>query len=183
MRAVIAGVAIALCACATASSTLSSNGPTQQVRVATPMGETNLAMASTTDANVAQLSAPIDRVWGQLPAAYDSLGIPVNTANSSSHLIGNNGLKLRHQLGKVYLSKYIDCGQTQIGENADSYDVMLTVYTQLQAGTGGVGSTQISTTVDAAARPAAFAQAYARCSSKGVLESKLVDLLKARAHQ
>ena len=183
MRAVIAGVAIALCACATASSTPSSNGPTRQVRVATPMGETNLAMSPTTDMNVAQLSAPIDRVWEQLPAAYDSLGIPVGMANSSSHTIGNSGLKVRHQLGTVHLSHYIDCGETQIGENADSYDVVLTVYTQLQAGTGGVGSTQVSTTIDAVARPAAFAQAYSHCSSKGVLERKLVDLLKSRTHQ
>ncbi len=180
-RAFVAGVAVALCGCATASSTPAANGAIQQVRVATPMGETNLAMSSETSPNVAQLSAPIDRVWAQLPAAYDSLGIPVGMANSSSHVIGNNGLKIRHQLGKVYLSKYIDCGETQIGENADSYDVTLTIYTQLQAGTGG--GTQVTTTVEAAARPAAFAQAYSRCASKGVLEGKLVELLKARTHQ
>ena len=73
------------------------------------------------------LPGPPDSVWNALPAAYDSLGIKLNVVDLKQHLIGNQGMKLRQKLGSTRLSKYLDCGNAQIGPSADSYDVLMSV--------------------------------------------------------
>ncbi|MGH7621532.1 MAG: hypothetical protein ACREMU_04260, partial [Gemmatimonadaceae bacterium] len=77
-----------------------------------------------------------------------------------------------------YLSTYIDCGRSQIGESADSYDVVLTIFTEVDSASGG--QTRVATSIDAMARPATYSQAYSRCATTTVLEATVVKLLKAR---
>src|SRR5438067_607602 len=67
-------------------------------------------------------SFPLDRVWKALPAAYDSIGLPLTIMDSKQHQIGNQGIKLRQKLGKVQLSKYMDCGSSQNTPSADTWD-------------------------------------------------------------
>ncbi len=181
MRALCVGALVAIGACASSQSSQSSlpaPGARQNIRVATPMGETDLSMVAGSSPSIGRVGAPIDRAWSMLPSVYDSLGIPIGMANSASHTVGNINFKARQHLGKSYLSKYLDCGQTQIGASADSYDVVLTVYTELQ--TVATDVTQITTTLSASARPPAFAQAYSNCTSTMVLEAKIIALLRAR---
>lgn len=107
---------------------------------------------------------------------FDSLGVAVSTVDQAQHVIGNDALKVRQRLGKAPLSRYLDCGQTQIGPNADSYDVVLTLLVHLQP--NGVGSTTLLSTVEATAKPIAYAQSASACSSKGALESRLTTLIQ-----
>ncbi|HXD49154.1 MAG TPA: hypothetical protein VN600_10285 [Gemmatimonadaceae bacterium] len=171
-------VAVAVAACATNHGLPSSTGPRQTVRIDNPTAEIDIDMTSNSDPKVASIAAPIERVWALLPSVYDSLGIPIGHVNSTTRTIGNTGLKIRTRLGKEYLSTYIDCGRSQIGESADSYDVVLTIFTQADSTAGG--ETRVTTSVDAVARPAAFSQAYSRCTTKYVLEGRVMKLLKAR---
>jgi hypothetical protein len=87
-------------------------------------------------------------------------------------------MKIRQRLGTVLLSKYIDCGQAQIGPSADSYDVYLNVTTTLAAESGA--ETQISTVVESAAKPINFAQDYSRCTSKGTIENAISAIVAGR---
>lgn len=104
--------------------------------------------------------------------------MPVTRLDAAGKVIGNNGFKIRQRLGKVALSRYIDCGETQIGPNADSYEVYLTVLVQVRP--VGTTSSSLVTTFEASARPIAFSQAYSRCSSRGSLETKLLAAIKAQ---
>lgn len=133
-------------------------------------------MDQTTDARV---DFPIGKVWHALPAAFESLGIPITEVDNATHTIANGGLKLRRELGKVSLSRYIDCGTTQIGENADSYDVYLTITSRVQEDPGS-GLSVLRTNFEAMAKPVAFSRDYARCSSKGELEKRLVAAVKSQ---
>ncbi|MFI5228189.1 MAG: hypothetical protein ACHQWU_03915 [Gemmatimonadales bacterium] len=177
MRALFAAVAVAAAACAAPKVGPSPDGARQTMRIDTPTGEIDLNLASGSDATAAKIAAPLERVWALLPGVYDSLGIPIGSVNSARHLIGHSALKIHQRLGGAYLSTYIDCGRSQIGESADSYDVVLTVYTQVDSAAGGA---QVVTSVDAVARPATYSQGYSRCSTKYVLEAMVVQLLKAR---
>lgn len=134
-------------------------------------------MSSGSGESSATIAEPIELVWRALPKALDSLGITVNTADQTRYLIGAEATKVRQRLGKAPLSRYLDCGQAQIGPNADSYDVTLTVLVQLQKGIPG--TTNVSTTVEATAKPIAYAQAPSECSSKGTLENALMAILQA----
>jgi hypothetical protein len=141
-------------------------------------GRTGATVVATAVANVTNVPFTVDEVWRVLPAVYDSLAIPTALFDAKTHVISNQGSKVRQRLGKVPLSRYIECGTTQIGPNAESYDVQLSVTTRVDPGTPT--GARISTTVESAAKPVAFSQEYSRCSSKGELELRIADLVKAR---
>lgn len=123
------------------------------------------------------LDSPLDRVWLRLPAAYDSVGVPLTLMDPRRHVMGNEGFKVRQTLAKRRLSGYFECGSTQVGPNADSYEVYLTVLTTLEA--DGPQRTKMTTAVTALAKPMQFAQEYSRCSSKSALESRISDIVTA----
>jgi hypothetical protein len=163
--------------CGCAASTNSAPGrATETVRVAG--SGIGMTIAPNTGANVTTIPFSSEQVWRTMPAVFEALGIPLTTVDPKKHLIGNEGFKLRQQLGTVRLSKYIECGTTQIGPNADSYEVYITIMTDVQAGESG--GAKISTIFEASARPLNFAQEYSRCSSKGVLEPKIVEIATAK---
>jgi hypothetical protein len=137
-----------------------------------------LVMSTTASADVAELPHSADAVWGILPSVFDSLGVPITNMDPARKAIGNPGFRIRSRLGKVSLSRYLDCGSTQIGPNADNYDVVLTVMTVVAA--KGATASTLTTSVEAQARPATYTQQYSRCSSKGGIETRLTDLVKAR---
>ena len=73
-------------------------------------------------------------IWRALPAVFDSLEVPVSRIDPVEHVFGNEGVRIRKRIGGEAISRYFDCGTTQIGPNADSYDVMLILLTTLRAG-------------------------------------------------
>jgi hypothetical protein len=169
-------VSVVLGACATSPSSVGTARPATQTVGTEASGAIRIAPGSGPD--VATLPFAIAKVWAALPIAMDSLGIPVSQLDPATHLIGNSGFKIRQRLGKTNLSKYLDCGQTQIGPNADSYDVQLTVMMGLQS--AGEASTRVSTTVSAMAKPILYNQGYSGCSTKGELETRLLNIVKAQ---
>jgi hypothetical protein len=169
-----------LAACASSGS-IGSGRATETVRAAggasmTGAG-TGVSIAPSSSEFTTAIASPVNAVWAAMPGVYQSLKIPLTTLDQKTHTIGNEGFKALKNLGGVPLSKYIECGTTQIGPNADSYDVHLSIVSQLV--TVDNGTTKLTTLLEAAARPMAFAQEYSRCSSKGVFEAKLVDALNA----
>ncbi|MEO8335344.1 MAG: hypothetical protein ABI664_10245 [bacterium] len=168
----------ALSACASSGGT--SSRPDETVRIV-GAGSSNLKLTSNTYAHVTRIAAPVDRVWLAMPGAFEALSIPISAVDSLDHSIANDGLKLRRQLGKTPLSRFIDCGSTQIGENADSYDVHFTIRVQLKPEEGGM--TKLETMFEAMAKPVSFSRDYSRCTTRGVLETRLADAVKAQLAQ
>ena len=175
MRSLIAISLIVLAGCASSSGgTASPDSETMRVT-----GAGNLRMAAIEQTTDAKISFPVGKVWHALPAAFEKLGIPITQVDDATHTIANGGLKTRRVLGDAPLSRYIDCGTTQIGENADSYEVFLTLTTHVDEDASS-GLSLMRTTFEAMARPIAFSREYSRCSSKGVLEKKLAEAVQAQ---
>lgn len=178
MRRVTLCLLVVSTACASSgTSSIAPVKPATQTIGGGGMGSLTMSASATTD--VSHLPFSADAVWRILPSVYDSIGIQVTTVDPATKKIGNPGYKIRQRLGKVPLSRYLDCGTTQIGPNADSYDVVLTVLTVVTPEGAGTGAT-LSTVVEAQSRPATFTQAYNRCSSKGAIEIRVAELVKAR---
>ena len=171
-------ILVAVCACTSGGTTPGTRTPRAETIRSEGLG--SLTITPVTDASSHLLTAAVDDAWIEMADVYDSLAIPKALIDPQTHTISNQGQKIRQRLGRTPLSRFIDCGNTQIGPNADSYEVFLTVTTQLTA--AGTGS-KLSTTVEAVARPLAFNQTYSRCASKGVLETRIADALKARLPQ
>jgi hypothetical protein len=182
MRVVGALLTLGLAACASSGSSLERPSTTETVRVVGGATSGGIAMGvvpSPVSAREAIVAAPIDRVWAVLPAAFLTLGIPLSTTDPATHLAGNQGLNVRRHLGSTPLVRYLDCGNTQMGPSAETYDIRLAVTTQLLADSTTGGGTRLHTLVEAMGRPVAFSGEYSRCSSLGVLESRLADAVKA----
>jgi len=153
-------------------------------RVTTAGGGTGQTMTlestSGPSTSAVALRAARDVIWREIPAVYEELGIPLTKADTVSFVVGNEGMKVTRRLKGVPLSRFLQCGGTPPGgANADTYEITLSVLSQLRPATGG--DTQVVTTVDAAARPVAFnATSTVACSSTGALERRLHDRLTER---
>jgi hypothetical protein len=179
MRTATLLLLLPLAACASGGAGSTATPASQTVTVVGSEGGTSLTMPGNNSSTVRTLTFGMDQVWRALPFVFDSIGIPVGTLDPAKRTIGNSGFKIRSRLKGVPLSRYIDCGNsTQIGPNADAYDVNITMFAELHA--ADAGGTAVSTTIDIVARPATFAQEYSHCASKGLLETRFFDILKAR---
>lgn len=148
----------------------------QTVRIHSAGGTGRLTIIPSGGPNVLKVPASIDRVWRVLPALYDSLSIPLTVFNARDRVIGNEGFKLRRRLGKTPLSTYLECGRSQMGQNADEYEITMSVVTRAVA----VDSQQttLTTVIEASGVGLQFAGQSAPCTSKGGLEDRLRQLLE-----
>ena len=178
MRDVSLLTLLALMGCSS-SGTIERPATPQTVRVSgSAAGNLSVGMNATTDAKVTRVTAAPADVWRVLRGVFDSFAIPLSSVDDKARVLGNTGFNLRRRLGSVPLVRLIDCGTTQGGPSADSYDVRLSVLTQVTPAEGG-GST-ILTTVDAMGRPVAFSGEYVRCTSTGSLETRIADAIQAQ---
>jgi len=174
-RLFILSMASAL-ACAGTNPTPAS-GPVEQHVIVVGSGTVPLNVTVTSGLQTQDFAYPIDRVWKVLPAVFDSVSVPVSLLDPQTHTIGNTGFRIRGKLGKVGLARYIDCGTTQVGPNAESYDVNLAFTASLSATSGG--ATGMTLNLEASAKPLAFAQDPVHCSTKGNLEQRVNELTAA----
>ncbi|MGH7652398.1 MAG: hypothetical protein ACREMS_11235 [Gemmatimonadaceae bacterium] len=153
---------------------------TSQTPATPPVGSAQTPQ--TTEAPVvsgrADLQAPLDKVWAALPAAYASLSIPITVNEPANRVIGTEGMRTHHYLGDARLSKFLNCGEIEGTLNADTYDVNLSMLTQLQP--NAAGGTTVTTKVDAAAKPGSTAGQYNGCISTGQLETRLVRFIESQ---
>src|SRR5690348_4337675 len=101
MRSLTAVAVLTLCGCASSGTNVAAAArpATQTVGVGS-LGTSgtssgNLTIAPSGGPNVNTLDFPVDKVWRILPAAFDSLGIPVARIDPASKVMGNDGLKIR----------------------------------------------------------------------------------------
>lgn len=161
--------------CASSGQGSTAGTSIETTRVATSSGTTTLTSVSSVQPGFVSLEFPIEVVFRALPVAYDSIGIPVGRVDTASHVVGNDGYKLRRKLGGVPLARYLDCGQAQGFRSAETYEINLSVVTRLQR--VGDSETRAATSVQASAKPVNFAGEYAACSSTGELEQRVADVL------
>jgi len=171
-----------LAAAAGCASTQTGSGPAQPQPQTVSVAGTNSTMrvGGVADATgTATLPYTVEQIWRVLPFAFDSLGIPIAAMDPAKRTLGNESFRVRARLKGTPLSRFIDCGtSTQIGPNADNYDVVMVLTAYVHA--ADPGSATVGTTFSAVAKPANFAQDYAPCNSKGLMESRFIDIVRAK---
>lgn len=179
MRILMLAVALAgMSACASSGTTPDAAAPAERAQISRS-GELTRLPSGQPNAISAPVEIAPEHAWKLLRAVYDSLGIPVGRVDAAARIVGNAGVRVRRRLGTVSLTQYLDCGSTQGGPNAETYEIHLVLTTQVQPGTGG--NSVVSTTVDAMARPVTFSADFFPCTSKGRLETRIVDVLRKLA--
>jgi hypothetical protein len=169
---------LAMSACASSSGMPEPSAQPVTMRVGTNAGNVTMRGTAVSAPNVSEINAPPARVWQALPAVYEALRVPVTTVVSNDMLLGNYRVKVRRELGAAPLSRYLGCGSGSGGQNADTYDVTLTLLTQVASGSGQ--SSRVITTVEANAVSAAFGGAPVPCTTTGDLEIRIADMIRER---
>ncbi|MEP6690402.1 MAG: hypothetical protein ABJD07_04550 [Gemmatimonadaceae bacterium] len=170
------------CASPGASSSVGDAKTQSTVRV-NQGGSTAAALTVTNQPTTVTVVVPTlpARVWRELPAAYDSLGIPVTKLINEDMLIGNQNFKVRRSLAGVRLPKYLECGGPASAPNAETYQVTMSILTQLQKREDG--GTLVSTLIDASAQSVNFNNSSVACRSNGDLEKLVAKIVQARLNQ
>src|SRR5215213_9603046 len=105
MRAtLLVPLVLAAAAAGCSSSSAVETAPVPQTVRVVGGGAGSIAMGmsgSTVDARSSAIAAPLADVWQVLPAAYESLNIPLSTVDTTMWVIGNSGFNLRRRLGTI----------------------------------------------------------------------------------
>jgi hypothetical protein len=140
---------------------LSSAAPTVEVR---------------NDASVSESTVPaaLRTVWNVMPNVFERLQIEMNYIDSGAGVIGNGNFRPR-RLGGRSLSTFLECGSGLTGPYADAYAVRMSLLVQLSPAQDG--GTRVRTSIDAYAEDRAVNSRPIHCTSKGVLERQIWDII------
>jgi hypothetical protein len=176
--------------CVTAVACASGGGAGTEPTV-TPTVRTERVVTSSGGGGVAVTTANLDnnirllstgtpaQVWSVLPAVYEELGIPLTVKNDAQRVIGNEGWRTRRQIGRVPMQRYLDCGRSGTIENAENYQVNISIITTVTANPSG-GSV-VGTILTATGRnPVTSSTQEVRCVSQGDLEIRIRDMVQAK---
>jgi hypothetical protein len=178
---------VALLGCASSKATTTPapapSTPLETVRVSGSVGGGTMTVDThpVSGPSIARIDFPVQRVWDVLKAAFDSLSIPVSSLDPATHTMGNSALRVRRRLGDVSVSKYINCGNTQSANAADGYEILLSVTARVQPTITSMS--QLAISVDAQGRPITLSSEYTRCTSTGLIESRLAQLVTAQLNR
>ena len=183
MRASLCAAVLVLCACASGakssdSSPLLQTG-TQFTRLETSSGIIQIDWQHERTYDETPLLVDVDKAWAAVPAVYSELGIQPGVIDSKQHVYGNPGAKYRRELGHKRMSAYFDCGAEAGIANADSYDMLVRVLTQVVPTDGGLS--KIRTQAEATAHANAVSGSPVRCSSTGALEERIAKMVSDQA--
>jgi hypothetical protein len=119
-------------------------------------------------------------VYSHVAEAYQELGIPVEVLDTNNFLIGNAAYKVRRQVGKIPMSRIVDCGFTVSGARADRDMITFDLRTQVKP--AGAGNVNVETLLIAVARSTEGASSNpVNCTSRGELERQIADSVRRRA--
>lgn len=181
----IAIIAVSLAACASTAST--GAGPITTA-AALPVGAqggstrgVGLEITTRNDGTRLVLAAEPSAVFDALEATYAALQIPLSRREPAALTLGNDGLKMRRQLGKLQLRKLFDCGGTPGMPNSETYTITASIVSSIAADPSR-GSV-ITTVIDASAENPNYPGSGVRCSSSGSLEDAISKELRTRLNQ
>jgi len=182
----LAALSLIVTGCATSaagggSTPVADNTPTPTTttgRIVTTSGSTVQMNTMNIDLDVKLfVTGTPDEAWAVLPGVYSELLIPVSVNDARTKTIGNTGWKTRRSIGRVPAQRYLDCGSSGTLENAETYQLNLSIVTSVlpNANGGAVISTAITGT---GKNPITSSSAEVRCASKGDLELRIRDMVQ-----
>ncbi|HLV26481.1 MAG TPA: hypothetical protein VKZ41_09215 [Gemmatimonadales bacterium] len=122
------------------------------------------------------LEMPMETAYRRLLAAYDVLGIEANAMSERERFVGARNLRLRRRLGNRRLSTLLNCGAGMTGPNADQYEITLSIISELRP--AGTAATQLTSRIDATARPMGVSGNTVYCSTTGRLETEIAETVE-----
>jgi hypothetical protein len=123
------------------------------------------------------VTGTVDEAWAVLPGVYQELGIPLSLNDNVRKQLGNAGWRVRRTIARVPAQRYVECGSSGSMENAETYQLNLSIITSIlpNPNGGSVVSTAISGT---GKNIVTSSSAEVKCTSKGDLEIRIRDMVQ-----
>lgn len=116
-----------------------------------------------------------DSAYQLLIRVYATLELPMVSVDSKL-TVGNDDLKVRHQIAGIAMQKVIDCGEKLGTLNAETWDIDMNLLSYIKADPSG--GSQVLTRVQAMGhRPEGANSRQTACSTTGALEKKIADMM------
>lgn len=123
------------------------------------------------------VTGTVDEAWAVLPGVYQELGIPLSVNDNVRKSLGNTGWKVRRSIGRVPAQRYLDCGSSGTIENAETYQLNLSIITTILPNANG-GSVVSTSLTGVGKNIVTSSSAEVRCASKGDLEIRIRDMVQ-----
>jgi hypothetical protein len=170
----IVALLFAASACASSTPRPSTKPRAETVTIDVPNAPSSrLTIRDDPSGSTAALTVSAAQAWTALPAAYNALGIPLATVDSTQRFTRGAAMAY-HQFQRSQVSRFVDCGSSLVGPNADAYHVQLVIESQIDS--VSAASSAVRTHVDATGSGSG---ATVRCSTTGSLERLINDQVKA----
>ncbi|MBX6364441.1 MAG: hypothetical protein IRZ00_11285 [Gemmatimonadetes bacterium] len=171
-------IPVAACASGAPAALETPPAPPAQVTYTGTTTEVRLSGDNTPVSTV--VDAPLDETWRAALSTFAAFGFKPDQLDPSQHQVATQGHRARRTLNGVRLSELFDCGSTITGNVADSH--MLRMSVELGVAAAGARSSSVATRVNAVAYPVEGTSTEPmRCGSKGTLEKRILEEIKARA--
>ena len=114
-----------------------------------------------------------DSAYQLLIRVYANLQLPMVSVDAK-RTVGNDDLKVRHQVAGIAMQNVVDCGENIGSLNAETWDIDLNLLSYVKADPNG--GSQVLTRIQAAGnRPEGPHARQTACSTTGALEKKIGD--------
>ncbi|HJQ52439.1 MAG TPA: hypothetical protein VJ825_01235 [Gemmatimonadaceae bacterium] len=161
-------------ACAPATPRPNTKPRAETVTIDVPNAPSSrLTIRDDPSGSTAALTVSAAQAWTALPAAFNALGIPIAAMDSAGRFV-RGATTAYHQFQRSQVSRFVDCGSSLVGPNADAYHVQLVIESQIDS--VSASSSTVRTHVDATGSGSG---ATVRCSTTGSLERLINDQIKA----
>jgi hypothetical protein len=137
-----------------------------------------LEMTVRNDGAQTSFAADPAAVFAALEASYIALSIPLSKRDDAARMIGNDGLKMRRQLGKIELRRAFDCGSSSGMPNSETYTITAGISTTVTS--EGTNQSVITTVIDAQGENPNYPGSGVRCSSAGTIEDAIAKEIRTR---
>jgi hypothetical protein len=177
----LAALLTLMAACASSSAPNTGSSTPSAIAVGASGGSqrgVGLEVTARVDGQQVSVAADPAAVFTALEGAYEALQISLSRRDPEKRILGNDGLKMRRELGKIQLRRAFECGGTAGMPNSETYTITAGI-TSAVAADGTSGST-VTTVVDASAENPSFPGSGVRCSSNGTIEAAIEREMKAR---
>jgi len=121
-----------------------------------------------------------DSAFRLLRAVYADLQFVPGRIDRSTREVAVTAAKVRRRLAGVSLTRYLDCGSKDNLPNAETYDIELSVLSQVSVNADS--TSRVTTRIHAVASdPFHGAGNQTTCTTLGALEARIADGVKLRA--
>jgi hypothetical protein len=174
MKKILMALPLVLAACGPAVSGAAVGETQRDVAVYDPqIGIHNIRINPSGPAAVVVPFTP-EAIWSVLPRVYAELGIQGTVIDERRRMYGQPQTSVRRRFAGSPISNFLDCGCRAGLQNADSYNVVVLVVTELQP--APENATHLRTYVEASARAQGGTDPTVRCGSKQVLEQRIQNM-------